>query len=343
MRLGDLTLGAVAVLLVLVLLAMRNQRQNGSLIRPAAPTFRRKAFNPLIRRLPLIEAIGTAIASGILYFVLGKHELAEFFAVAGSLLALGRLSYTAELEKEIRELQEPLERIGDYFDLSSQANLDIFRKMLQIYGKITEDEFVRVKDGILAGTMEELVYLANTKKSKVLATTEYYGWLLPMVEKATPPQRIWALSLMRDLEWDDSPPERRLIEFSRKAAESGVGIDRVFVMKKANIGESLKNEAIRLHFASEKPANLRGYVVDEEALNKSDEELHARLGDGFLAFVDRVAMVDVFSKGARGYVTMNQEEITHLRNVFDRLMILAEDLDSVASRHAAADRKRLSG
>jgi len=216
--------------------------------------------------------------------------------------------------------------------------LSVFREPLQVYAKITEDEFARVKDGIVAEANSQLLFLANEKKSQVLVTTKYYGWLLPMLEKAVPPQpqRIWALSLMRELEWDDSPPERRFIELSRIAAERGVRIDRIFVMKKDLVASALGNQAVRLHLQTQKPETLRGFVVEMEALARADEDLDRQLGDGFIVFDERVALVDVFSgKSARGYVTMNRGEIEHLRDVYNRLLILAESLDAVAARQSA--------
>jgi hypothetical protein len=311
-----------------------------------------KSESSLLRKLPWIEAIGTALSAGFLYFVLHKSELAEFFAVAGSLLTLGRLAYAAELERltstiersildlraslehSITDLRGPLDRIREHFDLSSQAHFDMFRDMLQTYSKIIEPEFSKVKDNILSDARSRLMDLANDKKSLILPTTTYYGWLLPMLKNAMPPEGIWALSMMREPEWDDSQPERDFIDFSKGASDRGVPIDRIFVVGRAAVSSALENPAIKFHLHSSKPANLRGYVVEDEVVKASDEELYAILGDGFIAFGERVALVDVFSgKSARGYVTMNPVQIARLRDVYDRLRILAEPLDSYITRH----------
>ena len=304
-----------------------------------------RSGSSLIRKLPWIEAIGTALGVVTLHFVFHKDELAELFAIAGALVTLGRLGYTAELEKSIAELREPLDRIREYFDVSAQAHFAVFRDMLQVYGKITEAEFSRVKDGILADARSRLLDLANDKKSVVLPTTTYYGRLLPMIEKAIPPERIWALSMMRELEWTDSQPERNFIEFSKAAAQRGVPIDRVFVMGRDIVTIAVDNSAIKLHLHSEEPSKLRGFVVDEEVVRRDDEELHSKLGDGFIAFGERVALVDVFSgKSARGYVTMNPVEIARLQEVYDRLLILAEPLDFYIARRAReAEAARATG
>jgi hypothetical protein len=300
-----------------------------------------KSGSALLRKLPWIEAIGTAVGASVLYFILHKNELAEFFAIAGSLVTLGRLGYAAELERltaaleaSIGELRGPLDRIREHFDISSQAHFGVFRDMLQTYSKITEPEFSRVKDAVLTEARSRLMGLANEKKSLVLPTTTYYGWLLPMLRHAMPPEVIWALSMMRAPEWDESQPERDFIDFSKGASDRGVPIDRIFVVGRAAVSTALENPAIKFHLHSEKPANLRGYVVEDEVVKAADEELYAMLGDGFIAFGDRVALVDVFSgKSARGYVTMNPVEIAHLREVYDRLRILAEPLDSYITRH----------
>lgn len=282
-------------------------------------------------RFPWIEALGTVAGSFILYFVLKKHELAEFFAVVGGIMTLGRLGYSEFIERQIAEIREPLQRIREFFDFSRAAHVTTFRDMLQVHSQITEEEFAAVKEGIIQEARAELLQLANQKKSAVLPTTRYYGWLLPMLERARPPQRIWALSMMRGPEWDNSPPERRFIALSQEAAERGVKIDRVFVMRRDLLSEALRIEPVAAHTRERKPDNLRGFFVDEEGLKRSDMDLFSRLGDGFIVFDDRVALVDVFSNTARGYVTMSPTEIGHLKEVFERLQILGEELQAPSS------------
>src|SRR5262249_40190495 len=138
----------------------------------------------LVRKLPWIEAIGTTLGVCFFYFILDDHLLAELFAIMGALVTFGRLGYTAHLEGEIATLRQPLERMQEYLDISAHARLDVFRDMLQLYSNVTEEEFNRVKDGILTEARSQLLHLANEKKSAILPTTTYYGWLLPMLERA---------------------------------------------------------------------------------------------------------------------------------------------------------------
>lgn len=291
----------------------------------------------LIRQLPWIEATGTLGGALFFYFVLHKAELAEFFAILGGIVTLSRLSHAADLEREFAAIRRPLIHLEQQIDLASHTHFTVFREILEVYSKITETEFAKVKDDILKDARARLLRLANDKKSEVLTTTTYYGWLLPMLARSAPPSRIWALSLMREPEWDDTQPERTFIEQSRKAAERGVQIDRVFVVPRANASAMLTIPAVVLHRDSEDPTHLRGYVVEEEVLKRDDADLHSKLGDGFIVFDDRVALVDVFSGASvRGYVTMSPVEIGHLKDVFERLRILAEDLDSYSGRLEAS-------
>lgn len=309
----------------------------------------------LLRRLPWIEAGLTALGASILYFALHKSELAEFFAIGGAIVTLGRLGYAAEMEKSITSIEDavaslrtdvenaiaslrtPLDRIREHFDITSQVHFTVFRDMLQEYAKITEPEFSGVKDGILTDARSRLVNLAHDKKSVVLPTTTYYGWLLPMLKNAMPPESIWALSMMREPEWNDSRPERDFIDFSKAASDRGVPIERVFVIAQDAVPAALDNPSIQFHLHTAKPDNLRGYVVEEEVVKRDDEDLYLMLGDGFIAFRERVALVDVFSgKSARGYVTMNPIQISHLREIYDRLQILAEPLDTYIARRLKA-------
>jgi hypothetical protein len=280
-----------------------------------------------VRRFPWYEAIGTITVALFFYFVLHNHEAAEIFAIAGGLLTLGRLGYAEIAEHSTNSIRKPLDQIREFLDVS-QASQGGFRDMLQVYTRITEEEFRKVKEGIIEEAREKLLHLANDKKSEILSQTRYYSWLLPMVEKTAPGRQVFALSMMREPEWDDSKPERDFIRLMKEAAERGVQISRIFVMDKSALPTALANPAITIHKKGEKPNSLVGYYVDLEELKKSDPELLNELGDGFILFDDRVSLVDVFSKsGARGYVTMNGAAISHLRDIFDRLMILARDLE----------------
>src|SRR5712691_7886980 len=176
-----LGIGIVVILPVVASLASRYQRKPSR-----AGTQGSQARGTVLRLIPWIEIILGGSIALLLYFVLQRHELAEFFAIASMLLALGRLTYTSELEKAIgelkmtlKEVQEPLERIGEFLDVSAQANFPVFRDMLQVYAKITELEFGPVKDEILGNARSKMLDLANDKRSETLATTAYYKWLLP--------------------------------------------------------------------------------------------------------------------------------------------------------------------
>lgn len=297
--------------------------------KPPKPPKQKTAPNhSSVARFPWIEAIASAAVALFFYFILKNHEAAEIFAITGAILTIGRIGYSELVERSLSSIRDPLNRIGAFFDVSQSADYGVFRDTLHVYARITEDEFRRVKDGIVEEARQKLLYLANEKRSEVLATTRYYEWLLPMLGKTSNGQKVYALSMMRDAEWDDSVPEREFIKLMKEAAARGVEIKRVFVMNKGLLEDVLKNEAISSHQPQEQPIDLRGYYVEVDELKKADAQLFEQLGDGFIVFDDRVALVDMFSESgaARGYVTMNGAGIAHLKDVFNRLMILAREL-----------------
>ena len=129
--------------------------------------------------------------------------------------------------------------------------------------------------------------------------------------------------MMMSCEWDDSEVEQRFVELNQCAAERGVTLRRVFVVKDADRDYLESNEAISWHFGR---SNVSGYVMVHENLKRQDPKLLKKLGDGFIAFDRRVALIDLHSVdgSARGIVTMSSQEISSLYNSFEQLCLLAK-------------------
>jgi hypothetical protein len=151
-----------------------------------------------------------------------------------------------------------------------------------------------------------------------------------MIERSEPGSQIWAVSMMLESEWNDSPPERRFLKANTEAAERGVQIDRIFVIPEAHIAPALSaNVGIRSHL-ERGGDNLRGSVVKREYLEQHDSLLLKELGDGLIAFDETVALIDSSSEGEiRGKATMNPSELRRLRRLFDNLKVHSVDLPTL--------------
>lgn len=271
----------------------------------------------LANRLPWIEAVATIVLGAILYFPFKSQDLAKLTWALGGLQTLGSITYDFRLQRELR----PVRKLAEVMDLSLNCSVADLSAMNQVYLRIGEPEFQGVKNNIIREASEGLLKLANDKTSNPLPAGEYYSWLLPIIESSQPHSTIWALSLMLEYEWDDSPAERRFLEASLSAAQRGVSVERIFVMKRDVIAKALENHAVRVQTKEEGPPKFVGYYVDFDYLERHDPSLVSRLGLGFIAFDRRVALIDLVSPDGqiRGRVTMNAAEITRLAMLYEQL------------------------
>lgn len=191
----------------------------------------------------------------------------------GILLAINQM----RTERKFEDRFERLDTLAEVVDLTHSTDVNELRQLIEAYMRVNEPELGALKSTTVTSALDSLLRLAREKSSGELERTEYYRWLLPMLEAAPSGSEIRALSLMLDVEWDESELERRFIDQNRRAAERGVVIDRVFVMRRGDLAEALSRPEIRSHTSEEKPENLRGHFVDLEKLEETDRALSERL------------------------------------------------------------------
>ena len=276
----------------------------------------------------------------VVYIVIGlyfygspsKLDVGIIVWFVGISLVINR-NITNHFDKESYErIEERIDRIGRVIDIENETNLDLVSKVRDSYLNITEPEFNKVKNEILNRTLTKLDKLKIEKCSDELPTSEYYGWLLPILGNVQKHDSIKAVSCMFKAEWDDSTPERRFIQGNLDAAKKGVTVERIFVMGYSILSEALKIDAVNKHTKEQKNlTKLNGFFVDKEKLDGNDEyELLKSIGDGFIIFKfnnSTVAVIE-FSEGTnvRGIVTMNENIIRDLEESFGRLKMISSDL-----------------
>jgi hypothetical protein len=213
-------------------------------------------------------------------------------------------------------------------DLTLSCSVVELNAVNQVYTRISEPEFQAVKNNIVREASDSLLKLANDKTSGPLSSGEYYAWLLQIIDSAQPNSAIWALSLMLEYEWDDSPVERRFMQASINAAKRGVHVERIFVMKRDLLAKALANPAIKVQSLEEEPKKFSGLFVDYHYIETHDPGLISRLGLGFIAFDRRVALIDLATPDGqvRGRVTMNAAEISRLATLYEQLKMHSENL-----------------
>lgn len=287
---------------------------------------------PALLRWIFIDYLELTAGAAIAVTLIALHqiELLHIIGLVTVLLVVQKFSlrYSVEQAQEriIREI-EPLGRLEHILDLHSQDSIDTIEALTKTYFGIAEPELKRVKDGILREVLDRMRQLAARKTSEELTTGEYYEWLLPMLRDVKRGEKIIAVSLMFDAEWDDSEVERKFLEENVAASRRGATVDRVFVIAEASLAEALANAGVGLHRAKSGTGMVGSYTT-REYLVRHDPELLRRLGDGYILIGDRVALVDRFGPNGevRGYVTINPSELGALASAHQRLKNLSRVL-----------------
>jgi hypothetical protein len=274
---------------------------------------------PTIRKLiarPFSELIISA-AIGLIIFGIDRSASESLLTLTfGLVLSVSRQAFSATISRKLI----PLSRLTEWLDINRRAKLPKFHDIIQIYMEILEPDFLWLKEMIIAETAAHLQQLATQKRSRELATGEYYRWLYSMLEQERQGGEIWAVSTMNTLEWDQSATEQKFVEQNKAAVERGVALRRAFIVRRADESKLQSNPSVAWQL--EKTRGLEAHIVIREELERNDAVLLRQIGDGFIAFNRRAAMIDVFSNdgSARGYVSMNEQEIATLRFRFEQLL-----------------------
>ncbi|HUL44054.1 MAG TPA: hypothetical protein VLY03_06820 [Bacteroidota bacterium] len=287
----------------------------------------------------LFEATLT-IGTGIYFYVAkGKEDVGLILGLLGVYFVVNRVISHFMTEEMFKDTENKIAQISKTIDIRNDSNVDLISKTLDIYLKISEPEFAAVKDKILNDAIDKLTKLNNDKHSDELVTSEYYHWLLPILESVGRGQSIKAVSCMFSAEWDGSPEEERFINGNLDAARKGATVERIFVMKRELINSALDIDAVRKHTKEQRTTTkLQGFFADKD---KIDHNLMTTIGHGFIIFNSRFALVDKFDANGkvRGVVTMKKNEITEMEEAFARLKNISQDLSSslkIQHRHSVS-------
>lgn len=282
-----------------------------------------------------LEPVVTIVVALVLYFPLNKKDLAELTAIFGALLVVANIAQTFRLRREF----ETVAKLGEIIDLSQEATVADIRELLRLYVAIKEPELTSLKDDAVETCTAVLAKLAYDKVSAEIGAGEYHIWLSEMLSSSAKNSTVRAVSTMIEAEWISSPAEKKFLEANIAAGERGMKIERIFVTTRERFQEQA-NQAVIAQHLTKSPNGLCAYVVWQEDLKKHDPGLLRDIGCGFIAFDDRVALVDVAVPPgeAKGVVTMSAPQLKSLRRLFERLMLHAhtanpELLTSVGEGH----------
>jgi hypothetical protein len=267
-----------------------------------------------IAKTPWIEA-ALSVFTGLVLLIFGKTDLAQVTWIIGIALSFTRYAFSKKLEEEMSSVRN----LASIIDLERQIRVDSFLEMVRVYLEISEPEFRTVKDGIVKEASDRLSTLAREKTSEELATGEYFTWLFDELRSTVAGSRIWAISMMLEIEWLESQVEQTFLDLQLTAAGKGVDVERIFVVRRKDIPQLLSNKYIKAQF-EKAGKRLRPLVVEREYLETHDPTLLSQLGDGLMGIDARVVLIDISSPtGYRGRVTMNPSSIASLQRMYTNL------------------------
>ncbi len=285
----------------------------------------KKDWIRIIMAFPLIEAVMALFFGLIFYFVLKNKILAELTWVLGPALSISRRSLEQHLEDQFHQLR----MLTNYVDLIQSDIGDSFRRIIQLYAQVSESDFREIKDGIIKNTETKLSKLAHNKCSDELNTGEYFDWLFRFLQNTRPGEKIWAISMNLDIEWNESQEEETFLQLNLEAAARNVIVERIFVVSKDFIEEFITNTYVKRQL-EDRSGNLHPLFVTKEHLEDVDKKLLRSLGEGIIAVDEHVVLVDIASnEGFRGIVTMNPTEIETWSRRFRQLHLYASDISTL--------------
>lgn len=231
---------------------------------------------------------------------------------------------TKKLADKIDSAQRPLLNMSKIVDVSDGLKVEQISKLHATYISVTEEKLGAVRDKIIADALKDLVELKTTMRTPVLEEPDFYSWLFQTFDSATRGSTIRIVSMNEDLEWTDTPQEKKFFGCNVSAAKRGVRIERIFFFDKQGLGKSRDNQYIYAHRQGNIP-NLIGRRVEATSFRQTAQTAVRDAGQGFILVDKKFVIVDVFSSDgkARGYVTFHEAEVAKYVQTFDRFSSLA--------------------
>ena len=280
-----------------------------------------------IMTFPLLEVIISLFFGLVFNFILKNKTLAELTWVLGPALSISRRS----LEQHMEDKFALLIKLTEYVDFI-ESDIDAsFKRIVQLYAQVVEPDFQRIKDSIIKDTEVQLSKLAHNKCSGELNTGEYFDWLFRFLQNTRAGEKIWAISMNLEIEWNESQEEEKFLQLNLAAAARNVTVERIFVVPQDLLQDFVTNTYIKRQL-EDQSGNLIPLFVTKEHLEKVDKRLLKELGEGIIAVDKHVVLIDIASdEGFRGIVTMNPTEIENWHTRFRQLRVYASDISNLLS------------
>lgn len=281
------------------------------------------------------EVVSVAGLGALLFFALKLTDIGQVTWIVGALLVYHRYVLVAgtrvsiaPLRRDIEQLERKTDSLAAHVDLNiSSTESTRLREAVDTYFRIVEPELEWHKNEAVQDLRSNLQTMSQQKRSRTMYRAEYYDWLLPRIEATQPNSQIWAVSRMMNCEWDDSPEEESFLKANLDAASRGVQVTRIFLCE-LGVWNDAKEQLAPVQ--EQLRHSIKVYFGDVSSIRNRDAGILPAIGDGLIAFDKRVLLIDEHSEdgSARGYISVNQNEIDRMWQAFCNLRTLCQ-LDSL--------------
>lgn len=259
-----------------------------------------------------------------------KKWLIEEFAKkmnCESSIVLVNLSQDIKISIEAKLAKKLKEEIGLRINA---INIDVptKNKVVINYNEIAEDvlEFLtKFKNTTGMAITTDGGYLEFNKNGRTegLETGKFYKAINNYFKNLNKDSTMWCASTMLEDEWTEEPAEMNFRVNNLDAANRGVNIERIFLFSKSKVEEFKNNKTLKIYMQS----NINTMFVDYDEIKEKEPELLKIVGDGWDGINIETLIVDLPAENtARGYISMNKEEVQKAYDCFQRLKEYAKDL-----------------
>lgn len=231
-------------------------------------------------------------------------------------------------EAALNQNESKMEVIGSTIDLAQSTINEDAREISQLYLSITEPHLAEFKRRSVQATIDQLSVLKHTKRTPIMEPVDFYSWLFEEFSKATKNSVFEVVSLLNDVELQDTVEEKKFAKLNLEAAKKGASITRIFILDKHEDPRILQAEIVKLHHKKTRNGLVGRTVLRSEFARKGSIHLE-RVSQGFIIIDRNRVVVDDFTNDSpQGYVTFKGNEVTDYIETYRNLHLSSEEIDN---------------
>lgn len=257
------------------------------------------------------------------------RDLAKKMGCEASIVLVNHIQNKNE-KLEVKLASELKENIGVRINT---INIDapIQKNILVNYAEIAEDILAMLTKfknttGMSIITDGDYLEFDKTGRTRPLEIGKFYRAITNYFKSLNKESYMWCASTMLEDEWTEEPLEMNFRVQNLDAANRGAIMDRIFIFSKDKIKEFKDNKTLKIYMQS----NINTMFVDYDEIKTKEPELLEIVGDGWDGINKETLIVDLpAGSKARGYVSINKDEVQKAYDCFQRLKKYAKDLKEI--------------